>query len=67
MKIEVDPIVLKNLLAVTQTILDSGDVYPYFNEYFSREQLDQIISMSVTLRECIDLHLMEERPSTQTA
>jgi hypothetical protein len=42
------------LLKITAEIMDSGDVYPYFDGDHKKKDLEQARSLSIEIRELID-------------
>jgi hypothetical protein len=42
------------LLKITAEIMDSGDVYPYFDGDYEKKDLEQARSLSIEIRELID-------------
>ena len=42
------------LLKISAEIMDSGDVYPFFNGDYAKKDLEQARSLSIEIRELID-------------
>lgn len=53
MKIDVDPNVLRDLLAITQRTIDGGEAYMFFSDDYTKPQLDAVVNLSSALREQI--------------
>ena len=50
MKIEVNPQALLDLLSITQRTIDGGEVYMFFSDDYTEQQLDAVSELSASLR-----------------
>lgn len=53
MNIEADRDALSDLLSITQRTIDGGEVFLFFDDEYTRQQLEAVVDLSVSLREQI--------------
>lgn len=67
MKIDVNEQVLLDLLSITQQTIDGGELYMFFSDDYTKQQLDAVSELSATLRLAIHTDRIPSGPSTQQA
>lgn len=53
MKVTVNEKALRDLLSITQRTIDGGEAFLFFDDEYTRQQLDAVVALSVSLREQI--------------
>lgn len=65
MKVDVDQQALLDLLSITQQVIDGGEVYMFFSEDYTKQQLDAVSELSASLRLAIHTDRIPSAPSIQ--